>query len=629
MSTEDVKASDLSVHAPPPSDHVDGFACLPRLAAERETVGAFLKGAVAVVREHFAGPIASAEISIGAQSLKTDAISESRDAAPWRDAVEPVLVIAKADELSSARLYRLRNTGDMAAVIACPFPSGNGISGGIAVAASAQGEADLPRLLAELKGLASLVSYLAGAFGVTEIGAGSPADAATEAVARSNDYAGLTELAFAITNSLRSRFDCQQVAMGTVARHTVRLVSISGLDTVKRRSPGTVRIRQAMEECLDRQQTTVYQLEAGWQETASIDAPYRLHRQWHEAAGGAAVLSIPLSIDGRPIAVVSFRRRADSPFGTAEIARIEQLLAPFAPAIIVVRRASRSLPTAALDAAKDRLAWLVGPNQIGRKLAYGALLAGLAWFCFGTMPYRIVTPARVVPDTTIHITTPHEGRLDEALVREGDRVTAGQVLCAFDTAADALALAEITAEIEAVRIEIEQLMTAGDVRGAAIADARLGVTVARRAIIESRIDGALVRAPRAGVVVRGDLHQRVGQILPQGHALFEIAGDDSWRIDLSIPETAIEHVRANADASFAWSARPEEPISTRIERISPTATPSGGKNAFMARATLGNDAPAWMRYGVEGHAQIEAGRKPVWWVVLHGAIDAARMELWL
>ena len=84
---------------------------------------------------------------------------------------------------------------------------------------------------------------------------------------------------------------------GGVRRRRVRLIAISGFDDVKPRSPGTLHIRQAMEECLDSVTVIVRQIEEKWS-GEPLSSGHRLHRRWHEATGNAAVVSIPLVADG-------------------------------------------------------------------------------------------------------------------------------------------------------------------------------------------------------------------------------------------------------------------------------------------------------------------------------------------
>ena len=121
------------------------------------------------------------------------------------------------------------------------------------------------------------------------------------------------ELAFTITNNLRNKTQCEQVAISLVEDNNVKLLSISGFDDAPARNPGVLRIKDAMLECLDRQDVIVYQNEkSGW-DNEKLSSNYYIHKQWHEAAGGAAVASIPLMDEDQCYAILSLRRDATKP----------------------------------------------------------------------------------------------------------------------------------------------------------------------------------------------------------------------------------------------------------------------------------------------------------------------------
>ncbi|MCH7925548.1 MAG: diguanylate cyclase, partial [Planctomycetes bacterium] len=79
---------------------------------------------------------------------------------------------------------------------------------------------------------------------------------------------------------------------------------------------------------------------------------------------------------------------------------------------------------------------------------------------------------------------------------------------------------------------------------------------------------------------------------------------------------------------FASYARPEESRPFRIERIIPKAQVENGRNVFVAEARIGGRAD-WIRPGLEGVAKIQVGRRGVWWITLHRAIDYLRMNFLL
>jgi hypothetical protein len=52
------------------------------------------------------------------------------------------------------------------------------------------------------------------------------------------------------------------------------------------------------------------------------------------------------------------------------------------------------------------------------------------------------------------------------------------------------------------------------------------------------------------------------------------------------------------------------------------------RNVFVAEARVAQPH-GWIRPGMQGTAQIDVGRRPVWWVGTHGVIDFIRRKLWI
>jgi hypothetical protein len=75
--------------------------------------------------------------------------------------------------------------------------------------------------------------------------------AAPRARRRASVYSSPVELAFAMANQLQGKSGAVQVSLGEVRGRRVRIRVISGQAEVKHNAPGVIRIRQALEECLD------------------------------------------------------------------------------------------------------------------------------------------------------------------------------------------------------------------------------------------------------------------------------------------------------------------------------------------------------------------------------------------
>jgi multidrug efflux pump subunit AcrA (membrane-fusion protein) len=154
------------------------------------------------------------------------------------------------------------------------------------------------------------------------------------------------------------------------------------------------------------------------------------------------------------------------------------------------------------------------------------------------------------------------------------------------------------------------------------------------AIVERRLKRAAIRAPIDGVVVEGDLRSRVGGVFTLGEPLVTVAPLDEWLLELEVPQSAVgDVVVAGRDApdvhgAFSSYARPDHQRSFQLSRLLPAGRPAQGRTVYVAEARIAASGDG-LRPGMEGVARIDIGRRRVWWVWLHGAIDYLRMKLWL
>ncbi|MCA9289514.1 MAG: HlyD family efflux transporter periplasmic adaptor subunit, partial [Phycisphaerales bacterium] len=572
----------------------------------------------------------------GLVSVRIDAgVVEDRYAAGapaasrWMPIADGLLVATQTDHRSLARLYRARSTDVSVVAMSTVVSDERGHPrGAMVLLARCRDAAHADGLHAEFRALAALVSGRVPDAVAARGQASANETSLSRAIQRAATYASLPEFAIAITNNLRNKIGCEQVALGGVRRRRVRLIAISGFDDVKPRSPGTLHIRQAMEECLDSVTVIVRQIEEKWS-GEPLSSGHRLHRRWHEATGNAAVVSIPLVADGVCVAVLSLRRDVHRPFTSDEIAGIRQLVEPFAPAFALIDRAGRSLPAHAVDRVRRGARWLVAPTGWGRKVVLLALVAFAYWFVYGTVTYEITVPCTIQPRAVRHFAAPIEGVIDAVEVEAGDRVRAGDVLVRLDTRTLELQREQLDSEARVSDLHARQAIAAGDVTLATLANAELDVLRAQIAVLDHRIDLATIRAGADGIVLTGDLRPRLGQLVRQGEPLVSIAPPDGWQLDLELPEASIAHLEPGMRGRFASHARPEALQDCRLTRIRPVAIAREGRTIFIADGEFVDPDAPWMRPGVSGVARLDAGPRPVWWIALHRVIDAAAMRFWL
>ena len=614
----------------PPAASQDVLQQVAELAADCRSTTAFYHSVFDIACQHFGALGGTMNLSNAADSLDEqwtmgDGSQGSQHA--WRRLTQASNLESETNGVALARLYHVGHTDRSVAVLSVPLRDDRGNTGAVAIVVHCSDRKAAETALFELRSLSLLACGLAST--AHRLGEQGPAWSSHElrAIAKAARFTSLTEMAFAITNGLKSKFQCDQVILGKVDGGRVRIVSVSSFDALYPRSPGSRLIRQAMEECLDCGHVVISTPRNDWSEPAAR-RDFRLHRQWRSAIGDSAVTSLPLFAGDTCVAVLSLVRPSSVGFHSGELEEIKQITSVYGPALQLVARASRNWLAETRDAIREGYQWLLGPNRWGRKAGAASAVLLVGWFCFGTVNYRISMPCQVVPTRLQHFGAPFEGILEAVHVEPGDHVQQGQLLFAMDTRALDLQQHELESDAAVAEVEMSHAVAEQQIDVAAAARARLAVITARLASVHQRIELSEIRAPVAGTIMSGDARNLVGDVVPLGKSLLEFAPHDNWAVELRVDGRNGTLVRGGQAGQFVTVANPDQPVRCRVERLQPAATVVDGKHVFVARAQLRGDAP-WNLAGMDGVATLEVGRRRVWWVALHRVIDFVRLHFWV
>jgi len=78
---------------------------------------------------------------------------------------------------------------------------------------------------------------------------------------------------------------------------------------------------------------------------------------------------------------------------------------------------------------------------------------------------------------------------------------------------------------------------------------------------------------------------------------------------------------------FTTLSQPDEQGRLKLLNVEPLAQVVDSHNVFRAEASI-EASPDWVRVGMSGVARVETGRRPVYWALLHRAIDTVRLQWW-
>lgn len=590
------------------------------------TQATFLEEALDCVAEEFESPRATAELRFPSRVIKKDCLRGEADPEFWTEAVQSMLTSCLVEGTPQARLFKHTSKRLDIALLSAPIVGTKGtLHGALALVAPCHNEGEARESLALLGPICSLIAFIS-----EEIASGRGAPSASaeqnETLKKAAAYTSRTELAFAVTNTLRNKTGCDQIGLSLVRGKQIEILSISGLDEVRGRSPGVLQMRAAMEECRDAGVAIAFPKVDG--ETKLGARNWRLHAQWSGATTGSCVASVPLKVEDRLAGVLSLRRSSRDPFDVELLEECRKLVEPYLAAVDLIDRAHQGLlPHARRSLATSLRNWL-RPGAWFKKtmVAMGCVFA--LWFAFGSVQYQLTVPCQLSPIQARHIASPFEGVLWEAHHAAGDMVEEGEILATLDTRSLVLEQEQLKADLRSLRIEESRALSTGTAVDLQLARANQAQVLASLAIIEAKITQSVIRAPFAGMVVSGDLRDREGQVVTKGEPLFQLAKGEGWRLELYVPQADADELDLNQTGEFSSQARPDLTHAMRLSRLSATAELHEGRNVYVAHATTEIDSE-WVRSGMAGIAKVDIGQRRVWWVVLHRFMDSARLLFWL
>ncbi len=458
---------------------------------------------------------------------------------------------------------------------------------------------------------------------------------ATEAKTRVEHFAGVLDLmvlinaekrflaaAMTFCNELAARHRGDRVSLGWLDRGYVRLQAVSHVDRFERKAEAAQMLEAAMEEALDQDSEIVLPPAGG------AAAPIRRDSLAFARANDIADLcSLPLRVDDQAVAVCTCERNS-GPFGETELRLLRLSCDQAARRLADLKRSDRWAGARAASAARELLQKALGCEHTGAKLAGIAATALLAVLIFGRVPHRPKAQAILRAETVTYLTAPFDGHLESVKVRVGDGVSRGDELLSLDRAELLLREAELLAEKSRTLSELEKARASNALADMRIAQANLEQSQARHDLVLYRLSQAAITAPYDGVVVEGDLMERVGSPVRQGDTLFKLARLDAMYAELEVGETDIQYVHAGVGGDIAFASRPQDRYPVRVTRAEAVAVPKEEGNVFVVRAQLAGATESWWRPGMTGVARLEAGSRSLFWILTHRTLDFLRLRLW-
>jgi multidrug efflux pump subunit AcrA (membrane-fusion protein) len=526
-----------------------------------------------------------------------------------------------AIEQGSAFLHRglVTESGTVEPMVAAPVVNGGRTMGAVAVAlreASAEGQA---RALHELQqAIEQLIPTLAA---LSNEGAASDAAQILQLQATILAQARFEESASAFASELASIYQLDRVTVGFLDQAEMRLVAVSHGAELKPRQDLYRAIAAAMSESVQHAATVAFPPLPDTKPQVTL-----AHAELKNRIG-SAVCSIPIANQGEVIGAVTIERNVSHPMRASEIASIEHAVCLAGPVLGLARRAERGPFARAKEMLQSSFHRTAVARTVGKSVAVVGVFATFLAGALVPVPYHVSAPARLEGAIQRSLVAPVDGFLEEAHVRPGDKIEAGQVL---------VQLAQRDLLLERRKWESEHTQHE-NAYGAALARADRALFVVNRAkaseaqaqiaLIDEQLERSRIVAPFAGIVISGDLTQMLGAPVKIGETLLSVAPANAYRLMIELDERDVREVAIGSSGQVVLSALPGDRVAIEVVRTTPVAQTRDGRHFFEVEARLAQTITG-LRPGLAGVAKLQAEARPLVSAMLHRVFGWLSLTWW-
>lgn len=419
------------------------------------------------------------------------------------------------------------------------------------------------------------------------------------------------------------RLGCERVSLGFGDIRGIRLFAISHSAEFTRRLDLARLLESVMDECADQGVMACLGLPQDPQHSAVMMREHQRLQRDHDAQ---AILSVPFKA-GDTVGVFVFEWLIAPEDMSAS--RTAAALVPILGRALAERRlVSRPWPLRFRDWLKQEWEKLIGPRRGARKLIFGCCVLLLGYLTFATGELKIAAPSKIEGGVRRVIVAPFDGFVGVSQFRAGQEVESGQVLAILDDRDLRLEASRWESQRSQYQRQAQDAHAQQNLAQIQISLAQSRQAEAQRELSTAMLERSRITAPFSGVIVSGDLTQKLGAAVKKGEVLYEIAPLDFYRVILEVDEADIAHVEAGQRGELILAAMPAKTFPLTVSLVTPVASAKEGKNSFRVEAVLDRQEDK-LRPGMEGVAKVYAGEHSRVWIWTRRFFDWLRLKAWV
>ena len=434
-----------------------------------------------------------------------------------------------------------------------------------------------------------------------------------------------SEAALRLCHRVAASLGASRVSLGWSDGDVLKLLATSHGGRINPSTQEAEALVRVMEESADQNNEVAHPPIAG---SHAITREHKIFSQAHE---NAVVLSVPMrdALNHETMGVLLLERPAgDGAWGEGELERLRLAADLIAPRLFDLYATSGWLGRRLWRGIRRRASGLLGVEHTGWKLAGALLFIAIISMALIPVQHKVRAPFLLKTDAAAVVTAPFAGYIDEVRYHLGDVVKKDQILVTLDRRELLLEEANGLAGRDKSEREARANEAQGKVAEAMMAKAEQRQEEAKLAVVRNRLAMTEIRAPFDGVVVEGDLRERLSSPVQVGERLLKVVQLRDLLGQLQVDERDIGYLSQGLTGELVFSSRPGERFDIKIERFEPVAEVRQEGNVFVMRVQIMGSSQDWWRPGMSGLCKIDAGERSLLWVLVHRTVEAIRLWIW-
>lgn len=430
------------------------------------------------------------------------------------------------------------------------------------------------------------------------------------------------EAASRLCNELETELKAMRVTLGWRKKGLMELVATNHGGRMRNDTETAGALGRAMDEAAEQD------CEVGVPavEGAEIN---RQHKAFSESHGNCRIVTLPLRDRNGVHGAVSVEYPQESEgMSQEQIDALRVVLDLVSPQLVTLFERSGWVGARIWRSIRRRFASLLGYRHTGWKLTGLIALLGFGLCCIIPITHKVKAPFVLRTKASADLTAPFAGYIDTVLVDVGEVVKKGQLLATLDRRELVMQRTELEAERDRSLSDARRYEAEGDLSQMKLSQLAVEQADTKLEVIAFRLARTELRAPFDGVVVEGDLKERLSSPTRVGEVLLRIVEISDTYGELQVDERDIHFLEQGIVGEMSFTSRPEERFSVSLDQYEPVAVVKETGTYFRVRVNVTENPEDWWRPGMSGVCKVDIDKRSIAWVYLHRTWEFIRLKLW-